>query len=96
MANEKDSFPNHTSWEWKRISEKFDASYSLWGTDGMSPQSIQQGGIGNCGFMAAAAALAEYPDRLERIVENETINRAGIYAFNFYGLGVPYTQIVDD
>ena len=41
--------------------------------------------------MAAAAALAEYPERLDRVVENLSTNDAGIYAFHFYALGVPYT-----
>ena len=77
--------------EWKRVSEVFDDSYSLWGTNGITPHDIAQGSIGNCWYLAAAAALAEYPDRLDRVVENANFNEAGIYAFHFYALGVPYT-----
>jgi hypothetical protein len=77
--------------EWKRVSEVFDSSYSLWGENGITPHDIAQGSIGNCWYLAAAAALAEYPDRLDRVVENNAFNEAGIYAFHFYALGVPYT-----
>jgi hypothetical protein len=77
--------------EWKRVSEVFDDSYSLWGTNGITPHDIAQGSIGNCWYLAAAAALAEFPERLNRVVENESTNEAGIYAFHFYALGVPYT-----
>ena len=48
--------------------------------------------------MSAASALAEVPGRLEKIflnVNNE-VSKNGIYAVQFYTLGVPHTVIVDD
>lgn len=39
----------------------------LWGTDGITPLDVRQGSVGNCWFMAAASALAEKPQRLEKI-----------------------------
>lgn len=48
--------------------------------------------------MAAASALAEKPERLEKIFLNadSEINKNGIYALNLYTLGVPHTVVVDD
>jgi len=48
--------------------------------------------------MVAASALAEKPNRLEKVflnVNGET-NKNGIYAVNLYTLGMPHTVIVDD
>jgi hypothetical protein len=92
MGNEsREEMSRIRSVEWKRASEVFDDSYSLWGTNGINPHDIEQGSIGNCWYLASAAALAEYPERLDRVVENVDINDPGIYAFHFYALGVPYT-----
>ena len=59
---------------------------------------MRQGGIGNCWFLAAAAALAEVPGRLESIFLNneDELKTNGIYGVNFYTLGMPHTVIVDD
>ena len=46
--------------------------------------------------MSAAAALAEEKGRLESIFLNTEVNANGVYAVNFYTLGVPHTVIVDD
>ena len=66
--------------------------------EGISVDDINQGYIGNCWFMAAASAIAEKPDRLESVFLNtdNEMNAEGIYAVNFYALGVPHTVVVDD
>ena len=71
---------------------------SLFGSTGIRPADIRQGSIGNCWFMAAASAIAEYPGRMEKIFLNNVneVSKLGIYAVNFYTLGVPHTVIVDD
>jgi len=38
--------------------------------DGISADDIIQGDLGNCWFLAAASALAEWPGRLEKIFLN--------------------------
>lgn len=70
----------------------------LWGTDGITPLDVRQGAVGNCWFMAACSALAEKPERLEKLFLNSdaTLNAEGIYGVNIYTLGVPHTVIVDD
>ena len=85
--------------EWKRAKNLFnDANNDLWGSNGISPNDIKQGGLGNCWFLAGASALAEHPHRIERMFLNEDskLTAAGIYAINFYALGVPHTVVVDD
>ena len=59
---------------------------------------MRQGYIGNCWFLAGAAAVAEVPDRLEKIFLNPSnrLSPNGIYGVNIWTLGVPHTVIVDD
>lgn len=59
---------------------------------------MRQGYIGNCWFLAGAAAVAEVPDRLEKIFLNPSnrLSPNGIYGINIWTLGVKHTIIVDD
>lgn len=83
--------------DWKRATDLSMTNKSLFG-DGISVDDINQGYIGNCWFMAAASAVAETPGRLESVFLNtETdLNSQGIYAVNFYALGVPHSIVIDD
>ena len=81
--------------KWKRASEAFPGK-TLFGTNGITPQDISQGSIGNCWFIAAASALAEKSNRMESVFLNSDVNANGIYGVNLYTLGVPHTVIVDD
>ena len=82
---------------WKRASETFTES-GLWGSNGITPEDVRQGLLGNCWFLSAASALAEKPGRVENLFLNldSAQNAAGIYGVNLYALGVPHTIIVDD
>ena len=80
---------------WKRASVAFPKK-TLFGTNGITPNDIRQGAIGNCWFMSAAAALAEEKGRMESVFLNSEVNANGIYGVNLYTLGVPHTVIVDD
>ena len=62
----------------------------------MTPEDVRQGSIGNCWFLSAISALSEEPGRIERVFVNDAASANGIYAVNFYTLGVPHTVIVDD
>lgn len=46
--------------------------------------------------MSAISALAEHPERVDKIMISDQEESAGIYAMHMYSLGVPFTQIVDD
>lgn len=80
-----------------RVSDAAFPSSTFWGPGGnINPQDINQGYIGNCWIMAAISALAEHPERVDRMMISDGIEDTGMYAMNFYSLGVPYTQIIDD
>ena len=86
-------------YEWFRISEHYDSDeYSLFGTEGIRPEDIFQGKIGNCWFMSALSAIAEKPNRVEKMFLNKSdaIEEKGVYGINMYALGVPHTVLVDD
>ena len=86
-------------YEWHRIKDQYDpAEYSLFGSQGIRPEDIFQGSIGNCWLMSALSSIAEKPNRVEKLFVNEdnAINEAGVYGIKIYALGVPHTVLVDD
>ena len=40
-------------------------------------EDINQGSIGNCYFLSALAALAQYPNMIRRIFKTEEVNEFG-------------------
>ena len=62
----------------------------------MTPADVRQGSIGNCWFLSAISALSEEAGRIERVFVNDEKSDRGIYAVNFYTLGVPHTVVIDD
>ena len=95
-AHETNRWANHGV-TWKRVKDAF-AGHTMFGTNGITPQDMRQGSIGNCWFISAASALAEVPGRVEKIFlnANNEISANGIYAVQLYTLGIPHTVIVDD
>ena len=59
---------------------KDEDGYTLFGKDGITPQDMRQGAIGNCWFISAASALSEKPGRLEKVFLNTEMSTSGIYA----------------
>ena len=88
---------SQTDLAWMRATEIFPEA-SLFGSDGIEVADITQGYIGNCWFIAAVAALAEFPGRIEGIFLNNQnkLSKNGIYGVNMYTLGMPHTILVDD
>ena len=88
-----------SGYEWKRLNEVYtNENNHLWGANGIIPNDVKQGGLGNCWVLSGASALAEKPGRVEKIFLNEQpeLNDAGIYAVNLYTLGAPHTVVVDE
>lgn len=81
---------------WTRAKTAFPNS-TLFG-DGVTVDDINQGGLGNCWFLSAASVLAQKEGRLEKVFLNtaNALNNNGIYAVNFFTLGIPHTVVVDD
>ena len=65
---------------WKRPTELDKTGKpSLWGSQGVVPDGVVQGELGDCWFLASAAALAEYPERIKRIFKNTQYSAEGIF-----------------
>lgn len=69
---------------------------SLWGSTGVVPDGVNQGSLGDCWFLAGASAIAEFPDRLKKIVTNSEMSNSGVYEFNFFSKGWPKKVTIDD
>ena len=59
----------HNEWSqfiWKRPQDVYgEGNFCLYETPG--PNDIKQGQLGNCYFLASLSAIAEYPERIEKI-----------------------------
>lgn len=80
---------------WLRPKEIFKTdAYLLF--DKIDPNDISQGSLGDCYFLATCAAIAEFPERVQKIFLNKVANPFGAYAVTIYVQGVPQEIIVDD
>ena len=64
--------------------------------EGISPTSIEQRILGDCYFLAAVCAIAEHPERLERIIQSKRRNKQGLYAVNIFVTGNWEVVYLDD
>ena len=88
----------HDKWRsyvWKRPQEIYgDGNFVLYDSPG--PDDIKQGRCGDCYFLASLSAIAEFPERIEKIFITKTVNEAGCYAVTLYVNGEKRTVVVDD
>ena len=80
---------------WARPSELV-SKPSLWGSRGVVPDGVKQGQLGDCWFLASAAALAEHPDRIRDLFLNTEYSAEGVFEVILYHRGSPYFMVVDD
>jgi len=72
---------------WKRPSQ-IKSKPLLYGKLGKPvPNGINQEAIGDCWFLAAAAALAEVPARITDVIHNRDYDKNGIFRFKFWQKG---------
>jgi hypothetical protein len=57
---------------------------------------MRQGLIGNCYLLAAIASLAEWPNRIERMLATKKKNRKCLYGVHLYKDGIYQTIWIDN
>ena len=80
---------------WKRPKDVYgEGEFTLFNQ--INVDDIKQGKLGDCYFLSALSALAEYPDKIKSIFETKELNNAGIYSVIFYITGEKRVVTVDD
>ena len=75
----------------------YDDEPSLWGPDGIPhPNHIGQGYLGDCWFLAAAAAIAEWPDLVKGVFAHDELLPQGISRQFFWVKDRWVTVNIDD
>jgi hypothetical protein len=78
---------------WKRAKDIFKGKdFSLYETIDIG--DIHQGQLGNCYFLSAISALAEFPERFKQIFQAK--EKDGFYAVQMYIQGKPKVIVLDD
>jgi hypothetical protein len=74
---------------WSTPAEIDGSSPTLFGSSPMI-DAINQGQLGDCWFLSAVAAIAEKPERIEKIISNYAWSDHGEFEFNFFFRGKPF------
>eukprot|EP00002_Diphylleia_rotans_P028577 TRINITY_DN5776_c0_g1_i1.p1 TRINITY_DN5776_c0_g1~~TRINITY_DN5776_c0_g1_i1.p1 ORF type:complete len:541 (+),score=95.86 TRINITY_DN5776_c0_g1_i1:104-1624(+) len=72
------------------------STISIFHPDGIKPDNVRQGRLGDCWFLSAAAVLAERPELVRRLFLTQTLQREGVYAVRLFHNGEWQVVIVDD
>lgn len=83
----KERIDKFVTYTWERPRTILGKRYTVAGP-AIGPQDLKQGKLGNCYFIAALAAVAEYPDRIKRLIRYHEPNPNGVncVALNITGL----------
>ena len=68
----------------------------MWGYKGILPAGVKQGDLGDCWLLSAASALAENPERIKKLFDNEEYSANGMFTVNFFLRGKPIKVTIDD
>jgi hypothetical protein len=91
-TNKKYPFKNPVVW--KRLSE-FMKDPQLF-RDGIDPNDVRQGSLGNCWLIASIASVAENPALIKRLFITQKYNKQGLYQLRICKNGEWVNVIVDD
>jgi hypothetical protein len=80
--------------EWKRAAEIFPDGFKVF--DKIEFDDIVQGGLGNCYFLSAIAAMCEFPGLVEDIFKTKESNDKGYYEVALFIDGVWNIVPIDD
>lgn len=84
----------NTSYNWDRARTRL-PSATIFG-NGPNPYGINQGALGDCYFLAACSATAEYANRVKSSFVTQTYPAEGIIVVRAMILGKPTNIYVDD
>ena len=84
----------HEKIEWKRAADIFPSGFKVF--DKVEIEDIKQGGLGNCYFLSAIAALAEFPCIIKHIFKTRETNPNGFYEVVMFIDGIWQIVVVDD
>jgi hypothetical protein len=80
---------------WYRPEDFFIGSFKLY--DGIDPNDVGQGRLGDCWLCCSISSLAENPNLIKRNFANTfEANPTGVYEMILYPMGIPKRFIVDD
>jgi len=52
--------------------------------------------VDNSWFLSAAAALAEHPENIHKMIKNKDTSKEGIYEFTFFINAMPLSVVIDN
>ena len=84
----------YESFVWRRIKDIYRDPAIF--RDGIEPNDIKQGALGDCYFLAVLSSMAEIPKRIEALFYTKEINDAGIYLVKFFINGNETPVTIDD
>ena len=82
--------------KWTRSSDMFEGEDYKVFFESIEPNDIIQGNLGNCYYLSALSALAEFPDRIKKLFITTDINKPGCYAARLCLNGEFRTIVIDD
>jgi hypothetical protein len=93
-----------SKYEWKRLTEIYKAGEinvlkepaEIREDPDILTEDVIQGELGDCYFLSAISALAEYPERIKQIFPELNLNRNGLFQLTGYIHGVPTNIVLDD
>ena len=80
--------------EWKRINEIFPNGFKVF--DKIEFDDIKQGSLGNCYFLSAIAAMAEFPCLINHIIRYSKSNDKNYYEVVMFIDGIWQIVVIDD
>ena len=94
MCEDPDRRASYVDYKWKHADDIFGKdNYTVF--KDIDPTNVKQGELGDCYFLCAITALAEYPERLKRIFLTNEVNKSDCYVIEAFVQGKPQKIVMD-
>lgn len=64
--------------------------------EGIDPNDILQGGLGDCWLLSALSAVAEYDYRIKSLYITKNVSKVGVYEVALCDMGIWRNVVIDD